>query len=219
VAEALDKNGRLPPFDLWIDQMSLPRVTRTRLETIPAPMSYLSADESRAAAWRRELGDGVKVGLVWAGNPQHSNDRRRSMPVEAVRPLLGVAALRFVSLQVGSRSKDVERLPAASLVDAATRLSDFMETAALVANLDLVIAVDTAVAHLAGGLGRPVWTLLPFDPDWRWVISRPDDSPWYPSMRLFRQPRPGDWTAVIAKVAGELQRLAGGDRSVLLPGT
>ena len=217
VTEAVDKNGKLPPFDMWIDQMSLPRVTRTRLETIPAPTSYLSADEARVAAWQRELGGGIKVGLVWAGNPQHSNDRRRSIPVDLVPPLVDIAGVSFVSLQVGSRSKDVERLTPAPVFDATPRLTDFMETAALVANLDLVVAVDTAVAHLAGGMGRPVWTLLPFDPDWRWVVSRPGDTPWYPTMRLFRQPQPSDWPAVISAVAGELRRLAAGDRSVLLP--
>ena len=105
----------------------------------------------------------------------------------------------------------------APILDVAPRLTSFMETAAVVANVDLVIAVDTAVAHLAGAMGRPVWTLLPFDPDWRWVLSHPDDNPWYPSMRLFRQPAPGAWSAVIGRLAPELRRLAAGDRSVLVP--
>jgi len=215
VSAAVDKNGPLPAFDLWIDQMSLPRVTGTRLDTIPTPASYVTAEPERVAAWRRDLPAGIKVGLVWAGNPQHSNDRRRSMPVEAVRPLLDVTGLVFVSLQVGARSREVERL--APMLDVSQRLTNFMETAAVVANLDLVIAVDTAVAHLAGAMGRPVWTLLPFDPDWRWVLSHPDDNPWYPSMRLFRQPAPGAWTAVVGRVGAELRRLAAGDRAVLVP--
>lgn len=220
VADAIDKSGATPPFDLWIDQMSLPRVTRTRLESIPTPGAYLSADPARAAAWRRDLADakdGPKVGLVWAGNAQHSNDRRRSMPVEAVRPLVGVAGVTFVSLQVGPRSRGIERLAPAPILDLSGRLTDFMDTAAVVDNLDLVIAVDTAVAHLAGGMDKPVWTLLPFDPDWRWVVACADHTPWYPSMRLFRQPRLGDWDSVVGRMAAELKTLAGGDRSVLRP--
>ena len=217
VAEAVDKNGSIPPFDLWIDQMSLPRVMRTRLESVPAPTAYISADPARVGAWRKELPEGPKVGLVWAGNPQHSNDRRRSMSVEAIRPLVAVAGLTYVSLQVGSRSGEVARLAPTLVLDVTARLTDFTETAAIVETLDLVIAVDTAVAHLAGALGKPAWVLLPFDPDWRWVVSRADDTPWYPSMRLFRQARPGDWASVVARVATDLSALARGDRSVLRP--
>lgn len=221
VAEAVDKNGAIPRFDVWIDQMSLPRVTRTRLDSVPTPGAYLSADPARAAAWRRDLAErpnaGPKVGLVWAGNPQHSNDRRRSMPVESVRPLVAVPNLAFVSLQVGARSREIEGLAPAPILDLSGRLTDFMETAAVVDNLDLVIAVDTSVAHLAGGMDKPVWTLLPYDPDWRWVVARADDTPWYPSMRLFRQAGLGDWDGVVARVAAELTALARGDRSVLRP--
>ncbi len=217
VSQAVDKDGTLPPFDLWIDQMSLPRVTRTRVDTIPAPESYLSADPRRAAAWREILPAGTKIGLVWAGNPLHSNDRRRSMPVDAARTIVETGGLAFVSLQVGAKSREVERFAPLPILDVTARLKDFMETAAAVDGLDLVIAVDTAVAHLAGGMGKPVWVLLPHDPDWRWLVSRPDDSPWYPSMRLFRQPRPGDWPSVAARVAGELKKLAAGDRAVLWP--
>ena len=207
VAQAVDKAGALPAFDLWVDQMSLPRVTRTRLDTIPAPIAYLVADEARVATWRLELGSGVNVGLVWAGNPQHSNDRRRSLPVDAIRPLLDVAGLRFVSLQVGRRGREVEQFASAAVVDLAPRLSDFMETAAVVANLDLVIAVDTAVAHLAGALGKPAWVLLRTRPDWRWLLER-EDSPWYPSLRLFRQRHAGDWEDVVGRVRAALARLA-----------
>lgn len=219
VTDAVDKNGAMPPFDLWVDQMSLPRVTRTRLESIPTPGPYLSADPARVAAWKSELPDGLKIGLVWAGNPEHSNDRRRSMPVEAVRPLVAVRGPTFVSLQVGVRSREVERLAPASILDVTPRLTSFMETAAVVDSLDLVIAVDTAVTHLAGAMGKPAWTLIPFDPDWRWVVARPDDTPWYPSMRLFRQPRTGDWADVVARVTAAVTALAGGDRSVLQPQT
>lgn len=220
VAEAVDKKGPLPCFDLWVDQMSLPRVMRTRLDSVPWPGAYLSADPERVAFWRNSLAPhagGPKVGLVWAGNPQHSNDRRRSMPVEALRPLVAVPGLAFVSLQVGARGREVERLAPAPILDITSRLTDFMETAAVVANLDLVIAVDTSVAHLAGGMAKPVWTVLPFDPDWRWVVARADDTPWYPSMRLFRQARAGDWASAVARATTSLAALARGDRSVLEP--
>jgi tetratricopeptide (TPR) repeat protein len=215
VADAVDKNGAMPPFDVWIDQMSLPRVTRTRLDSIPAPDAYLSADPARVAAWRHELPQDLKIGLVWAGNPTHSNDRRRSMPVEAMRPVVAVSGPTFVSLQVGTKSREVERLP--GVLDIAGRLTDFMATAAVVETLDLVIAVDTAVTHLAAAMGKPAWTLLPFDPDWRWVVAHPDTTPWYPSMRLFRQSRSGDWDGVAARVAAAVRALAAGDRTVLRP--
>jgi len=220
VASAVDKNAVLPTFDLWIDQMSLPRILKTRVDNIPTAGGYLTADPARVAAWRLELaaiGSGPKIGLVWAGNPTHSNDHRRSLAADQVRPWLTVAGLNFFSLQVGAKSRDIERLMPLPIRDLSPRLTDFMETAAAVSNLDLVIAVDTAVAHLAGALGRPVWTLLPHDPDWRWVISHSGDSPWYASMRLFRQDRPRDWDSVVRRVGGELGKLATGDTSVLLP--
>jgi tetratricopeptide (TPR) repeat protein len=220
VAAAVDKNAALPAFDLWIDQMSLPRILKTRVDNIPAAEGYLSADPARVTAWQRELATGSggpKVGLVWAGNPTHSNDHRRSLQADQVRPWLANGGLNFFSLQVGTKSRDVECLAPLPIRDLSPRLTDFMETAAAVSNLDLVIAVDTAVAHLAGALGKPVWTLLPYDPDWRWVISHPDDSPWYTSMRLFRQDRPRDWNSVVTRVGEELKKLATGDKSVLRP--
>jgi hypothetical protein len=200
--------------------MSLPRILKTRVDNIPAAGSYLSADPARVAAWRQNLATGAggpKIGLVWAGNPTHSNDHRRSLPVDQVRPWLAVAGVNFFSLQVGAKSREVERLAPLPIRDLSPRLTDFMETAAGVSGLDLVIAVDTAVAHLAGALGKAVWTLLPHDPDWRWVISHPGDSPWYDSMRLFRQNRPRDWNSVVTSVGEELKKLASGDNSVLLP--
>jgi ADP-heptose:LPS heptosyltransferase len=139
------------------------------------------------------------------------------MPVEMVRPWLDVAGLRFYSLQVGSKSREIDRLAPAPITDLSPRLTDFMETAAAVSNLDLVIVVDTAVAHVTGALGKPVWVLLPNDPDWRWIVSHDGDSPWYASMRLFRQPKASDWASVSQRVAEELKKLAGGDGSALLP--
>lgn len=203
----LARNEPLPPFDVHAPLMSLPHLCRTTLATIPADVPYLRADPQRIAAWDSRLGDcrGQRVGVVWAGNPGHANDHNRSMPADALVPLLTSAdpSVRFFSLQVGGPpSPD---LVAAGLRDVSPALSDFAETAAAVASLDLVISVDTAVAHLAGALAKPVWLLLPHVPEWRWLIDR-DDSPWYPTMRLFRQPQPGDWPGLIAGVSAELAR-------------
>ncbi len=208
VSETVERSGRLPHFDYWIDQMSLPRVMGTLVDTIPAPAAYLSADPLRVAAWRERLPSGFKFGLVWAGNPTHTNDRRRTIPVDVMRPLLAaVPKATAVSLQVGLRAHDVSRFAPHPIIDAAPHLTDFMETAAVIANLDLIITVDTAVAHLAGGLGVKVWVLLPFAPDWRWIRGR-EDSPWYPSMRLYRQRTAGDWPEVVARIARDLQSSA-----------
>jgi hypothetical protein len=200
--EVVAKAATPPPHDLWVDQMSLPRLLGTRVASIPAAGGYLAADPARVAAWRGRLPSGKRVGLVWAGNPGHSNDARRSVPVAQLAPLLACRSVRFVSLQVGPNSGEAARL---GLADNAATLTDFGETAALASALDLVIAVDTSTAHLAGALGRPVWVLLPYAPDWRWLIGR-DDSPWYASMRLFRQHQPGDWAGVIARVAAALEQ-------------
>ena len=190
------KDGTLPRYDCWIDQMSLPRVFGTRLDSIPAANGYL-----HAATWRGELPDGLKVGLAWGGNPAHSNDRRRSMPVAALQRILAIPGVNFVNLQVGPRAAEL------GLPDLSARLTNYAETAALIAALDLLITVDTSVAHVAGALGKPAWVMLPYAPDWRWLLGR-NDSPWYASLRLFRQPAPGDWHSVIEAVAAELAHLA-----------
>jgi tetratricopeptide (TPR) repeat protein len=201
-----------PPYDVWADQMSLPRLFGTTLETIPSAHPYLHADAGRSAAWAKRLPAGLRIGLVWAGNPAHSNDRRRSIPVAALGPLFAAASGVFVSLQVGPSAAIA---PQFGLADNAAALPDFGETAALIAGLDLVITVDTAVAHLAGALGVPSWVMLPHAPDWRWLLHR-DDSPWYPSLRLFRQDRPGDWPGVIARVAKALRAVVAG-YSIAMP--
>ena len=142
----------------------------------------------------------MRIGIVWAGNPNHKNDRRRSIDPLLLAPLAQIPGARWFSLQKDSSpAKD-----AGFASHLGAELADFADTAAAIENLDLVISVDTAVAHLAGALGKPTWTLLPFAPDWRWLLDR-DDSPWYPTMRLFRQPEPGDWTAVISAVAAALK--------------
>jgi hypothetical protein len=190
----------LPAFDVQAPLLSLPLIFGTTLENVPAGGRYLNSDSGRAASWRNRLSsrEGMRVGVAWAGNPRHRNDRRRSIDPLLLEPLTKIPGLRLFSLQKGSR-------PVFSCIeDLSPELADFGETAAVVDNLDLVISVDTAVAHLAGGLGKPVWTLLPFAPDWRWMLER-DDSPWYASMRLFRQTEPGNWSAVVARVAAALE--------------
>ncbi len=199
----------LPPYDVWCPLMSLPLICGTTLATVPAAIPYLAADPAAVARWAARLGGGargLRVGLVWAGNPAHLSDRLRSIPFAALAPLWRVAGLRWFSLQVGPRAAD---LPEDGIIDLAPELSDFAATAAAIAALDLVIAVDTSVAHLAGALGRPVWLLLARVPDWRW-LREGAASPWYPTMRLFRQDDGRDWAPVIRRVAGELAALARG---------
>ena len=201
VAEIVVAGERLPHFDLHCPLLSLPDRFGTTLATIPAELPYLTPDPEAVEHWRLKLGDGprLKVGIAWAGNRSHKNDRNRSVAIERLLPILEVPGIRWFSLQVGERAGDVARLPIGMVADLSGQLGDFGDTAAVIANLDLVIAVDTAVAHLAGALGRPVWTMLAFAPDWRWLLDR-GDSPWYPSSRLFRQARPGDWDGVLSQI-------------------
>ncbi|HEY1933477.1 MAG TPA: tetratricopeptide repeat protein [Acetobacteraceae bacterium] len=194
------KDAPLPRYDCWIDQMSLPHAFGTTPDTIPAAEGYLRADPVRVANWRARLPAGAKIGLAWAGNPAHSNDRRRSLPPDAVPHLRALAGDRAVNLQVGARAAE------AGLPDLSPLLTDYAETAALVANLDLLLTVDTSVAHVAGALGVPCWLMLPHAPDWRWMPGRVD-SPWYASLRVFRQPAPGDWCGVMEQVRTELGSL------------
>jgi len=197
----------LPPFHRHLPFLDLPFVLE-RWAPLPMAEPYLQADPASRAVWREKLRprSHFRVGLAWAGNPRHRNDRRRSMPPEKLRPLFRIPGITFHSLQMNLPAGQPQPLMEAGLIDLTDGITDFADTAALVAELDLVITVDTAVAHLAGALGRPVWTLLPFVPDWRWGLDR-EDTPWYPSMRLFRQPTPGDWESVIRRVAKELSML------------
>ena len=178
--------------------VSLPFLCGTRSETIPPP-PYLAADPAAVAAWRARLGGGRKIGLVWGGNPANRNDRMRSLAPADLLPLAAVPGVRWVSLQLGRA--DRPELP--DLLDPTSELADFADTAALIEALDLVICVETAVAHLCGALGRPGWVLLPFLPDWRWHFDG-DSSPWYPSLRLFRQDSGRGWPPVVARVAAAL---------------
>jgi Flp pilus assembly protein TadD len=185
--------------------MSLPRIFHTTLESIPAEAPYLRPDPADVQWWGARLGSesGLKVGVVWAGNPQHKNDRNRSMSPTELAPLAQVAGVRFVNLQKGGNSRLPDEMNALEAMD---DIRDVADTAALIANLDLVISVDTSVAHLAGAMGKATWTLLPFVAEWRWLRDR-CDSPWYPTMRLFRQKSPGDWSGVIREAADALAAL------------
>lgn len=210
VAQLIAKGEPLPPFDLHCPLLSLPRVFGTTLATIPARVPYLAAAPERIAAWRARLDEraapGPRIGLSWSGNPTHRNDRNRSIDPAQFAPLLAAApGATFVSLQKTLSDADRAWLVAnPGVVPLGGALGDFADTAALLSLMDLVIAVDTAVAHLAGAMGRPVWILLPhIGLDWRWLVDRAD-SPWYPTARLYRQPPSRDWRPVIEAVAGEM---------------
>ena len=213
--ELIDQPGPGRRFDAQIALMSLPLVFGTRLETIPDTVPYLVADPERAAAWRSRLGDdGIRVGLCWQGNVKYASDRFRSLPLAALAPLAAIPGVRLISLQAIHGVDQLDGLPAGMTVERlgpaiADPVDGFAEIAAVMANLDLVISVDTAIAHLAGALARPVWTALRVQAEWRWLAGR-NDSPWYPTMRLFRQSRPGAWEDVVADMRTELATLAGG---------
>lgn len=208
----------LPRFDLHCPLMSLPLAFGTTLETIPAATPYVTADPALAAAWRDRLVglDGTRIGLVWAGGQKQFAagalmDNRRSIALNVLGPLGEVSGASFVSLQKGGPSAEAADPPDGMVLhDVTADLHDFEDTAALIVNLDLVISVDTAVAHLAGALGKPVWLLNRFDTDWRWLLRR-NDSPWYPTLRQFRQPSPGDWRSVAAAARDALHQLLAGD--------
>ncbi len=222
-SEAIALGSQLPSFDLQCSFMRLPYIAGTGLHSIPAATPYLAADASEVTQWRRRLAGvtGLRVGLCWAGQRSHSPDylawnRRRSMTLETLAPLAEVSGVQFISLQKDLPAADAASAHGMPLHDFTADLHDFSDTAALIENLDLVISVDTAVAHLAGALGKPVWLLSTSDACWRWLLNR-DDSPWYPSLRLFRRSTPRDWHSVIDRVQHALQRLADGDQSQLRP--
>jgi tetratricopeptide (TPR) repeat protein len=200
----------IPEFDLYCPLMSLPLAFRTELDTIPPATPYLTVSADRIAYWNDRLPKqkGLRVGLVWSGNANHGDDHNRSVALAQVASLFDLPTVQFVSLQKELREADAQLLAQDTrVVDLGRDFSDFHDTAAAVAAVDLVISVDTSVAHLAGALGKPVWVLLPFCPDWRWLLDR-DDSPWYPTARLFRQPAMRDWESVIGRVRQELIQFA-----------
>lgn len=204
VGRVVPKGEALPEHDAYAPLLELPRLVKTGLRTIPAQVPYLSAKSAPAR------GGPPVIGIVWCGSRDHERDRSRSVPLELFLPLLSNIGARFASLQVGPGAADLARTGIDALVvDLAPRIRDFADTADLIAGIDLVISVDTATAHLAGALGRPVWTLLSYAPDWRWLLGR-DDSPWYPTMRLFRQEAPADWGPVFRQVETALARFLEG---------
>jgi hypothetical protein len=206
-SRVIRRGEALPEFTWQCPLMSLPLALGTKLETIPARVPYIVADAVRVDTWRERLQKNTRrVGLAWAGNPGHPRDRLRSIPLEQLVPLLNVAGTTFYSLQFGSGSEQMKQLrPGGQLVDLGDELQDFANVAAIVANLDLVISIDSAVAHLAGGLGKAVWILLNKGCDWRWFLER-EDSPWYPTARLFRQSNPGGWQEVVKRIEHELRQ-------------
>ncbi len=195
-----------PPVDFVCPLMSVPLWYGTTLQTIPAKVPYITPDPTLVAQWAEFFcaDKNLKVGIAWAGRPSHSNDHNRSATLAAFAPLAEVPGVSFYSLQKGDAARQVANAPAGmKLRDLADRLTDFVATAAVIANLDLVIAVDTSIVHLAGAMAKPVWTLLPSFPDWRWMQHR-EDSPWYPTMRLFRATQRNDWPGVMNRVATAL---------------
>ncbi|MGH8778540.1 tetratricopeptide repeat protein [Paraburkholderia sp.] len=217
-AEVIGETAPVPPFDFHVPLMSLPFALKIRAGDLAMVGPYLGADDARAAQWDdlfasdAHVGRRPRVGIVWSGSRTHVNDRRRSIPLEQLMPLFDADA-DFFALQQDVRDGDracvVQLEQRAVLRDLSARLVTFADTAALISRVDLVISVDTAVAHLAGALGKPLWLMLPFMPDWRWQLGR-RDSPWYPTARLFRQTSPGDWAGVVAVLRMGIDALSRG---------
>ncbi len=213
VAQVISPQEKSPDFDLHCPLLSLPLALGTRVESIPAQVPYVTAPPGSLGRWSGLVGPKGKplIGLAWSGSPTHKADAIRSIDLRSLLPLLNIDA-EFISLQKDVRADDATVLKERSdIAHFADKLDTFADTAAVIANLDLVISVDTSVAHLAGALAKPVWILLPFVPDFRWLLDR-EDSPWYPTARLFRQKTPGDWPGVVSHVVVELERLLQGLR-------
>jgi Flp pilus assembly protein TadD len=198
----------LDAIDVHCPVVSLPYAFATRADTIPAAMPYLAVPPALRTRWAQVLAGlrRPKVGLVWAGSPEYGRDALRSLAPRRLRPLLENSRCSFVSLQKGASRSQLEELGAPVLAPVG-EAEDFLDTAAIIAELDLVVGVDTSVVHLTGSLGKPVWVMNRFESEWRWQLGR-EDSPWYPALRLFNQPAPGDWDSVVRRVAGELSLLA-----------
>jgi hypothetical protein len=205
VSYCVTRQGPCPPFDVQCPILTLPLAFETRLDSIPGTVPYLRVPQAKGD-WEARLGPrtGPRIGIVWSGSPHHVHDRKRSVPLSAFLPLLDLDA-SFVSLQKDVRACDAQVLRERSdILNFGPELADFADTAALISCLDLVISVDTSVAHLAGALAKPVWVLIPYLPDWRWLLNR-EDNPWYPTARLFRQTAARDWHEVIARIGGALR--------------
>ncbi|MGO8738755.1 tetratricopeptide repeat protein [Rhodoblastus sp.] len=212
--------GEPPPFHCDFALLSLPHLFATRYETIPADLPALRAPTAAVEKWRGKLAGlpGLKVGINWGGNPEHTNDFRRSLDVADLAPLFDIPGVSIVSLQFGPRAADLRKLGgnAKKVLDLSKELGDFADTAGAVEHLDLVVSIDSSACHLAGGLGKPLWVLISRVADWRWLLRR-EDNPWYPSARLFREGPNADRQAVAARIGEQLRRAASGDLSVLTP--
>lgn len=197
-------------FDLQVPLLSLPGIFNATVEDLPGAVPYLKADPGRTAAWAPRLSAGrLKVGIVWAASGWNQALARKSCRLSDFLPLAALPGVRLYGMQKGPAASEAAEIPdGIAFANLGEQFADFADTAAVIANLDLVISVDTAVAHLAGAMGKPVWVLLPFCSDWRWLLNR-DDSPWYPTMRLFRQPKRGDWQEVFMQVSDRLIRRIG----------
>jgi Tfp pilus assembly protein PilF len=207
IDQVVAEGSLLPDFAFYAPLMSLPGIFGTSLASIPAEVPYVTADAGLVDHWHRELGPsgGLRIGIAWQGNPRHQRDRQRSFRLAQLEPLARVAGVRLFSLQKGFGTDQIAELDGRFAVsDIGSRFGDFMDTAAVMRNLDLVISLDSSLAHLAGALGVPIWMAIPIAADWRWLTER-EDSPWYPTMRLFRQKRWGDWDEVFSRMAVELE--------------
>jgi hypothetical protein len=205
------RDGPLPPFDVHAPLMSLPHIFGTQLDSVPAEVPYLAVDPLLVERWRAELQkySGFKIGIAWQGRPGYRGDCLRSIPLECFAPLAKVAGVRLLSLQKGPGTEQLEPLAGRfELIDLGPLVDNqggaFLDTSAVMQSLDLVISSDTAIAHLAGALGVPVWVALSKAPEWRWMFDR-EDSPWYPTMRLFRQTKLGHWDDVFERMADQLR--------------
>ena len=208
VAEVVARGDALPPFDLHCSLLSLPLAFKTTLADIPSAAGYLAAPSAKVGVWRERLGapERPRIGLVWSGNANHKNDRNRSIALATLLAHLPRGA-DYVSLQKDVSADDAALMAANPQVrHFGEHLGDFADTAALASLMDLVISVDTSVAHLAGALGRPVWILLPVNPDWRWLLDR-EGTPWYDAATLYRQKAPGDWQGVLERVKADVSKL------------
>jgi hypothetical protein len=212
-AQVLRPGEPIPPFDACCPLPSLPLFCGARLDATPGASGYLSAPADRLTAWGARLGESadLTVALSWAGNPDHPNDHARSMALADLEPLLRIPGIRWLSLQKGPAAAELARRRGGGIIDLGGELADLADTAAVIRLADLTLSVDTAPCHLAGALGRPVWTLLPFAPDWRW-LAEGRESPWYGAMRLYRKAAPGGWNEVVAEVARDLAALVAARR-------
>jgi Tetratricopeptide repeat len=210
-AKIFDHWDDKPEFAAWLPLSGLPRLAGTRLDTIPASVPYLRADPAKTAEWAERLAtlspeSYGRIGIVWAGRPTHTNDDNRSVALSAFAPLAKLPDTTLVSLQKGATQSHIGTYwGRAPLINLGPEIHDFADTMAVLESLDLLVTVDTSVAHLAGAMGKPVWIMLPYAPDWRWLLGR-NDSPWYPTARLFRQSASRDWQPVMAAIADELSQ-------------